>query len=273
MMKALLSFFLLVACVYGAVVWAAWRYQHRLVFFPDPQIYATPKAIGLSFEDVTFETEDGIALHGWYVSTRKDNRKGTMLFFHGNAGNISHRLESIRLFNQMGLDVFIFDYRGYGQSEGTISEAGTYKDGKAAWRYLTEHKKINPQEIVLFGRSLGGGVVSELATQVNAKALILESTFTSTPDVGVKAYPLLPVRLLANIHYPNKERIDLIDMPILIIHSEGDGLIPYSHGQTLYELAGGKAKMLTIQGDHNNGFLTSGRVYTEGVYRFLEQFE
>ncbi len=270
-MKALLSFLLLALCIYGAFVWAAWKYQHRLVYFPDNTLYASPQQIGLPFEDVYFQTEDGINLHGWHVSARKDSYKGMLLFFHGNAGNISHRLESIRLFNQLGLDVFIFDYRGYGQSEGAVSEIGTYKDADAAWRYLTEEKDIPQEEIILFGRSLGGGVASELATKVKAKGLILESTFTSIVDVGAKAYPLLPVRWLSRIRYSTKNRMASIDLPLLVIHSRDDDLIPFEHGEMLHQLAGDNARLVPISGNHNDGFMLSGRVYTKALYQFISE--
>ncbi|MDV7338057.1 alpha/beta hydrolase [Terasakiella sp. A23] len=272
-MKTLMIIALVFGLGYSLLVLLVWSFQHRLVFYPSHDFYAAPDAISLPFEDVFMTTEDTVKIHSWFVPARPSQRLGTILFFHGNAGNITHRLDTIRLFNQMDHDVFIIDYRGYGQSEGAVSESGTYKDATAAYDYLTIERQIPADEIVIFGRSLGGGVASELATRKPSRAVILESTFTSIADMGVATYPYLPVRLLSRIHYPNLKNIEKIEADILIIHSTEDELIPYDHGRILFKKAKEKARFLQISGDHGNGFMTSGRTYTEGLFTYLEEIQ
>ena len=189
----------------GYVSIAGWLYfaQESLVYFPDRTLVGTPTNTGLAYEAVRFSADDGVHLSGWFIPAPK--ARATLLFCHGNAGNISHRLESIRQFHQLGLNVFIFDYRGYGVSEGVPTEAGTYRDAEAARRYLVETRGLVPEHIVYFGRSLGAAIAAWLATQHPPRALIVESAFTSVPDFGAEIYPWLPVRLLARLRYPTQE--------------------------------------------------------------------
>lgn len=243
-------------------------FQGRLVWMPYKAVNHTPANIGLSYEDVTLETRDGMNIHGWWVPA--DSALATILICHGNAGNVGHRLDTIRLFHEWQFNVFIFDYRGYGQSEGSPSEEGTYLDGQAAWEYLTREQQLGADEIVLFGRSLGGGIASWLATQVTPAALILESTFTSVPNVGAEVYPFLPVRLLSRIHYPNSTHIRQINCPVMVIHSPQDDIIPFHHGQKLYELASEPKRFLQISGDHNTGYLMAGNAYRDGILAFVQ---
>jgi hypothetical protein len=193
----------------------------------------------------------------------------TLLFFHGNAGNISHRLDSIRIFADLGLDVFIFDYRGYGLSEGSPSEPGTYRDATAAWRWLTGERGLAPGQILLFGRSLGAAVALELATRVEPAGVILESAFTSVPDLGAAIYPWLPVRLLSRYRYDNLGRIASVRAPLLVVHSRGDEIVPFRQGQALFAAASEPKRFLELQGGHNDGFLASGVGYRRGLAEFL----
>jgi len=169
------------------------------------------------------------------------------------------------------LSVLIVDYRGYGQSEGRISEQGTYLDAEAAWRYLVEQRGVSPEEIIIFGRSLGGGVATWLAGVHPPRALILESTFTSVPDIGAGQFPFVPVRWLARIHYNSLERLRQIHVPVLIIHSPDDTTIPYSHGERLFEAANEPKEFLEIQGGHNEGFIISGNHYQAGIDAFIKK--
>ena len=261
---ALLGAYLL-ACVLVFV------FQARLVFFPDRAIVASPKHIGLDFEDVFFKTEDALRLHGWFVPA--EGARDVLLFFHGNAGNLSHRLDSIRIFHDLGLSVFIIDYRGYGRSGGRVGEKGTYRDARGAFRYLTEERQIEPSNIVYFGRSLGAAVAIELATEHEPKAVIAESCFTSLPDVGRRIYPWLPVRILARIHYDSVPRVAEITCPKLFIHSRDDEMLPIRLAERLYDAAVDPKAFLTIQGDHNSGFLASGATYIDGLIDFLGSLE
>lgn len=149
-------------------------------------------------------------------------------FLHGNAGNISHRLDSLRIFHGLGLDVLILDYRGYGRSEGRPSEEGTYRDARAASRYLVEARGVAPERIVVFGRSIGAAIAAALAVEQRPAALILESGFTSVPDLAADLYPWLPARRLARLHYDTRARLPHVTVPVLIVHSRDDEIISFS---------------------------------------------
>lgn len=263
------------AAIGGAayVLFAALVYvmQERMLFLPGipgRAIEVTPLELGLEYEDVNFETDDGVSLHGWYVSAPAP--RGTVLFFHGNAGNVSHRLDSIAIFHALGLDVFIIDYRGYGQSQGEASEDGTYRDAEAAWRYLTADRRIDPGRIVIFGRSLGGAVAARLATAVEPAAVIIESSFTSAADVASRLYPFLPVRFLLRLEYPVADNLERSSSPVLIVHSRGDEIIPFGMGRALYDAAPQPKAFLELEGDHNTAFLIDRDHYLRGLRMFLD---
>ncbi len=242
-------------------------FQSRYVYYPERVLLADPGSIGLEFETVRFETADGVKLLGWFIPG--DSAKGVILFCHGNAGNISNRLQSIQIFHRLGLGVFIFDYRGYGESEGEPTEQGTYQDARAAWRYLIETRQLIPSQIIVFGRSLGGAVASWIAQSQTPGALILESTFTSLGDVAARLYPYLPIRLLLRFEYNTAEHLGRIDCPVLIVHSRDDEMMPFGHGRRLFEMAKEPKRFLEISGTHNEGFITSDRQYEEGLKAFI----
>lgn len=244
--------------------------QERYVFFPDKSVTATPADLALSYEQVVLTTEDRVPLQGWFIPAAPD--RPTLLFLHGNAGNISHRLDTLQLFHRLGLNVFIFDYRGYGNSGGSPSERGTYRDARAAWRYLTVERRIPAARIVLFGRSLGGAVAVWLAARTRPAALILESTFTSVRDMAARYYPWLPVSLVVRIRYPTLDRIGRLRLPVLVVHSRDDEIIPYTAGQRLYRAVQGPKTFLTLHGGHNDGFLVSGTAYRDGLADFLRRY-
>lgn len=260
---------LLAAGGYLIILLLMYIFQSAFIYFPTKNIVATPEDRGLEYEEVHLFTEDGLRLHGWYIPAEES--RGSVLFFHGNAGNISGRLESIAIFNELRLDVMIFDYRGYGKSEGKATEEGTYKDAIAAWRYLTEVQDKNPRDIILFGRSLGGGIASWLASEVDAGGVVLESTFTSVADLAAEIYPFIPVRWLLRIRYPAIDYLEDIRMPVMIVHSRDDEVIPWHHGKKLYEAATEPKHFLELRGGHNDGFILAGRSYVEGWDRFLKE--
>lgn len=260
-----------VLLVYGGLVLFAWLFQSGLLYLrhvPGRQLDADPSLIGLAYEDVRFPAADGVRLHGWLVPAR--DARGVLLFFHGNAGNVSHRLESIELFHRLGLTVFIVDYRGYGQSEGSPSEAGTRRDARAAWRYLVLERGVAPARIVIFGRSLGAAVAAELARGREAGALILESAFTSVPDVARDVYWYLPARWLSRFEYATADYVRGVASPVLVIHSEDDEIIPYHHGLAVFQAAHEPKRLLTLSGGHNTGFLLSEERYRRGIDEFLD---
>jgi fermentation-respiration switch protein FrsA (DUF1100 family) len=245
--------------------------QDRLVFLPHVAgraLIGSPADIGLDYQEVWLDTEDGERLHAWWVPA--ETSRASLLFFHGNAGNISHRLGSIRQFHDLGLDVFILDYRGYGRSSGKPSEQGLARDARAAWAHLSTRARGHPHRIVVFGRSLGGGVAAALAAEpdVRPAALILESTFTSVPDMGAELYPLFPVRLLSRIEFDTLGHIESLDLPVLIVHSPDDEIVPYHHAQTL-QAAAPQSRLLDLRGGHNDGHRVSPD-YLPGLDRFLE---
>lgn len=269
-MSTFVSVAVLVAVCYGTLLLAAFAFQSRLVYFPNFPSRALgpgPDSIGLAYRQLSILTEDGVSLVAWHVPVSEP--RGTVLFFHGNAGNISHRLESLKLFNDLGLATLIFDYRGYGQSEGEISEDGIYRDADAAWRHLTEEMGIPPNQIVLFGRSLGAAVAAYVAGQHEPGALILESGFVSVPDLGADVYPWLPVRWLARIRFPATEFLQSVACPVLVIHSRDDEIIPFEQGMKVHAAARQPKELLEIRGGHNDGFLVSKRRYLEGLEAFV----
>ncbi len=266
----ILSIFVKAAAAYAIVLLALFVFQSRLVYFPNMPSRAIgpgPDNIGLAYEPVEIITEDGIKLDAWYVPAQEP--RGVVLFFHGNAGNISHRLDSLRIFNELKLDTLIFDYRGYGRSEGMVSEQGTYRDADAAWRYLTVERGIPAAEIVLFGRSLGAAIAAYVASRHRPGALILESAFVSVPELAAILYPWLPARQLARIGYPTGEYLKTASCPVLIVHSRDDEIIPFKQGRQLFELASEPKHFLELLGGHNDGFLVSGRRYLDGFENFL----
>lgn len=245
-------------------------FQSRMIYLPISEIQMTPDSIGLAFEDVTFETDDEIQVTGWFIPA--ESAEKTVLFCHGNGGNISHRIDTIRIFHELGLNTFIFDYRGYGRSTGKPTEKGTYRDADTAWHYLVDSRGVLPGNIIVFGRSLGGSLAAWVTANHSPCAVILESSFISIPELGARLYPWLPVRMLSRFKYATIPCLKEIRCPVLVVHSREDELVPFSHGQTIFEAAQEPKKFLVIEGTHNDGFLLSERSYKEGLMTFLAQY-
>jgi fermentation-respiration switch protein FrsA (DUF1100 family) len=270
MLNNLLYILLAAGLVYAVLTGWLFFMQPRLIYYPDMpgrDIGPAPDVIGLEYEDVRLTTTDGERLHGWFVP--HPSARATLLFAHGNAGNISHRLDSIRLFHDLGLAVLIFDYRGYGLSSGTTTEQGTYRDADAAWHYLVDERGISPEAIVLFGRSLGAAVIADLAARARPGAVILESAFTSVPDMAARLYPWLPVRWLASYRYDNAEKVRKFTAPVMVIHSRDDEIIPFGQGEQLFAAANEPKQFLELDGGHNDGFHVSRKVYGPAVEAFI----
>lgn len=241
--------------------------QPAMIFFPHPTLGATPADWGMAYEDVNFSAADGVALHGWYIP--REGAQQVLLFFHGNAGNIAHRGESVAIFHELGLDVFIFDYRGYGRSSGTPSEAGLYDDARGAWRYLTDTKSFDGRDIVIFGRSLGGAVAARLASETSPGAVIVESAFSSARDVARAVFPLLSHITVLRFDFDASAYIRGVTAPVLVLHSREDEIMPYELGRRLYEAANEPRMFVELHGDHNGGFLLSQPGYGRALQRFL----
>ncbi len=270
-MRVIVNLLMAAAVAYALIMLFVFLYQPRLVYFPqvERELTATPRAAGLDYEDVTLTTADNVKLHGWWVPAR--NARGTILLMHGNAGNISHRLGYLTMFNRLGYSVLLFDYRGYGKSGGHPDEEGTYRDAEAAWLHLTATRNVAARDIVMVAESLGGGVATWLALKYPPRALVLASTFRSVPDLGAQIYPWLPVRLLARITYDNLARIARVDAPVLIAHSRDDDVIPFAHGEALFAAAREPKQMLVLAGGHNDGFLFTRDAWIAAVGAFLDR--
>lgn len=270
-MRALISLLTIAASVYVLLSLVLYLLQGKMVFLsnlPGRALTATPRDIGLEYEDVYLATLDDERLHGWYVPATIS--RGVIVFFHGNAGNISHRLDSIGIFHQLGLDTLIIDYRGYGQSTGKTTEQGTYLDAQAAWSYLVDERGIAADQIIIFGRSLGGAVGAWLGTQHTPAAVIIESSFSSGVDMARRLYPFLPVRLITRLRYPVAEYASQLNCPVLVVHSRDDEIIPFAMGQSIYAAVKQRKSFLELRGDHNNGIFISRQDYLRGLDGFIE---
>jgi len=253
--------------IYAVIVALAAMLQSRLVYFPTSQWETTPDAIGLRHEDVTLTAADGVKLSAWFVPAAR--AKGAVLFCHGNGGNISHRLETIATWNGLGADVLIFDYRGYGRSEGKPTEAGTYLDAVAAWDWLLQRRGGEPNGVIVHGRSLGGAVAAHLARSRRPAGLIVESSFSSIADLGAELYWFLPVRWLCRFDYATAEYVKGVTCPLLVVHSRDDDMIPLRHGRRIFAAATQPKEFLEIHGSHNGGFIESMDAYEPALRRFL----
>ncbi len=225
---------------------------------------------GLPLEAVWFQSPSGGRLFGWYVESTRS--PWVWLWCHGNAGNIINRLGNLRALVERGLSVFLFDYRGYGRSEGRPSEEGLYEDALAAYDMLVQRRRISAEQIVLFGRSLGGAVAGEVASQRPAAALILESTFPSLEAVARTHYWGLPVHLFLGARFRLIDRLPQLSLPTLVIHGDRDDLIPLPLGRAVFDALKAKKEWFVVQGaDHNNVPSVGGRAYFQRIHTFLRQ--
>lgn len=264
MLIYILAVLLIAYCGWG---FALYIMQPRFLYYPAREVSNTPGELELDFEDAVFKSTDGLLLSGWFIPA--DGSEFTVLFCHGNGGNMTHRLDSINIFHNLGLNCFIFDYRGYGDSQGKPTEEGTYLDAAAVYKWLTEKKKIKPENIILFGRSLGGSIAAQLASKVKAAALIIESTFTSYVDIGKKFYPYMPVQWFARFSYRTIDFIKDVRCPVMLIYSRNDEVVPFEFGLELYEAANEPKEFVEILGSHNDSFLVSSEIYKNAWTKWL----
>lgn len=241
-------------------------FEHRSLYFPTKEIEFTPRDVGLAYEALYIDTDRGMRLNAWFVPAA-DSRY-TLLFCHGNGGNIGHRIDKIAILNRLGLDILIFDYRGYGLSSGRPSEKGLYKDAEASYDYLVYERKISPERIILYGESLGGAVAVELATKRHAKAIITECLFSSTKDVAKIFYPFFPTFIISS-KFDSSNKIRSVKIPKLIIHSTGDEIIPFNQSVKLFKLSSEPKRHLALKGSHNTCYQDSRDLYTSGISEFL----
>lgn len=240
------------------------------VFFPDKSIVQTPADFGLGFDDIWFDSSDGVRLHGWLVSASPPSR--LLLFCHGNAGNISHRLDNVRLLQQRGISVFIFDYRGYGRSNGRISEKGFYLDSEAAYQVARKWAEGKKAKLIVFGRSLGGIAATHLGATQGCDGLILESTFTNMGAMAGAHYPLPFAERLFKHRLNAVGEIAQVSAPILFFHGDDDRIVPIRLGRQLYEAAPNPKEFVTLPGaGHNDTYFVGGKEYFDKLVAFLDK--
>jgi len=245
--------------------------EHHFLFFPESHIYYTPDQFGLAYEDVYYQTDDNETINGWYVPAAQD--APVLIFCHGNAGNISHRLPNIRLLAAWGISTFIFDYRGFGRSTGSISEEGLYLDALGAHRFLTEDRGIDPARLVPFGRSMGGPVAVDLATRITPPCLVLESTFTKLVDLVESVYPGMGLESELTMVFGAEDKIETVGCPTLFIHGDSDDIVDYRLGRALFDRAGEHKRFYTIAGAlHNDTFDVGGEEYFRTLAGFITEY-
>ena len=257
----LLLTILLVLVAFGLLL--RWREPH-LIYYPQRTPFTTPPGI----TDLNLTASDGVQIHGWFIPAILAPAP-TVLLFHGNAGNLSHRVEKIALLRAAGAAVCMIDYRGYGRSTGTPSEAGTYRDARAAYDYLITTRELASRDIVLYGESLGSAVAVELATQVPVGGVMIEEAFTSIPEVGQKMFPMLPVGWLVRNRYDTIHKMGRLQAPLLIFHSRQDELFPYQYAERLLAAAPEPKRLVELHGGHNDAFWQSQVVYRSALQQFF----
>lgn len=240
--------------------------EHKGIYYPVKEISLYPSSAGMSFKDIYITTEDNVRINSWFISNQK--AKYTLLFFHGNAGNIGDRLDKLQLLYQAGLNIFIIDYRGFGKSQGRPSEHGFYRDAFKAYDYLINTVGISPDHVILYGESLGSAIAMDLAFHKKVKALILEGAFSSGRDMAVRFYPFLPRFIFSN-SFDSLTKVKEINAPKLFIHSLNDEIVPFNLAKKLYNNAEGPKEFLETRGDHNSTFLISREVYISSISAFI----
>lgn len=263
-----MSIILTIIAVYLLLLLFMYLFQSKLIFLPSTEFVITPKEAGILAEDVWVETEDGERLHGWFFPN--DSAKYVVIFSHGNAGNISNRIDIAKFLNESGLGVFLYDYRGYGQSSGQPDEEGLYRDIEAVVDYIKNEKDYSEQQIILYGRSLGGAIASYAATKYNVGGLVIDSTFKNLKSMVSELYPFVPV-VLAKYSFPNELYLrNIRDIPVMVMHSPNDTLIDISHGKYLYQIVAEPKKFVELRGGHNDNFHSSVNIYNQHWSEFLE---
>ena len=261
------NLYVLLAAMVGFYAWLRW-FERRNVYQPYATLEATGDEIGFPRQDVWLNTSDGVRLHSWYYPGHASTNGRAFLLCHGNGGNISHRLDQYESLLGQGGAVLAFDYRGYGRSSGSPGETGTYRDAEAAFDWLLA-QGFQTAQIVAHGESLGGGVAAELALRRPVGGLVLQSTFTSVTDLGAEIFPWLPVRTLSTIRYATRDKLGRIRVPLLVMHSRADTIIPFYHGERNFAAANEPKLFHELRGDHNDTIETDREAFNEGVRAFL----
>ncbi len=270
------SFLKRFAIGYSLVCVALYFQQQRVMFFPTHKLEHTPSLYQLNYQDVLIpiSTPNGQSerLQGWWIPAEKPDAP-VMIYFHHNAINIGANVSQALQFHKLGYSIFLFDYRGFGQSEGAFpTESQLYEDAQAAWNYLTQTRKILPNRIVIYGHSVGGAIAIDLAAKhPEAAALIVQSSFTSMRDMTKRfgVYWLLPIELLLRQHFDSLEKMKSIKMPVLIITGTEDIQIPVEMGERLYAATSEPKQLMIIPGGGHDNHLSEP--YKQRIKQFINQ--
>ncbi|KAA3631987.1 MAG: alpha/beta hydrolase [Calditrichaeota bacterium] len=269
-LKMLLWIPVIIVALYLVIMLYIYFNQDKLVFYPTENFALTPDQLELEFETIELKISDSVIIHGWFISPKEKKSDKVILFCHGNAGNISHRLETAEYLSKLGVPIFLFDYRGYGHSTGSPTEEGVYEDAQTAYNWLVQSKQYKPEEIIIFGRSLGGAVGVELASRVKCGGLIVESSFTTVAEMGKKLFPIFPIKQLIRYKFDSFTKIKTLQCPILVTHSPDDDLIPYWMGEKLYEQAPEPKDFVKLSGPHNSREYFENEAYKIALVSLFE---
>jgi fermentation-respiration switch protein FrsA (DUF1100 family) len=262
-----------VVLLYLAIVAVLWFAESRLIYFPGAERSLSPPAaaLQLSIERAEFTAEDGVKLVGWVMPATDGTSGYWLLICHGNAGNLSQfdRPAHYAALRQLGLNLFAFDYRGYGESGGTPSEHGLYRDADGAYRYLREERGVSAERIIVFGHSLGSAVAIDLASRTPVAGLIVEGGLISVLQRGQELYPFIPVRWIARTKFSSIDKIPKVTTPKLFLHAVADEVIPLSHGRRLFQAATDPKTLVELAGTHSDAFAVDSAQYFGSIATFL----
>lgn len=265
-----------VAMLYVAACAYMWAMQKQIVFLPSPIFQTTPDRLGMKFEELRIAVGGGTdkaELHGWWIPSDKTDA-ATLFYLHGNYRNIANNLEHTLRLHNLGYNVLLVDYRGFGKSTGKPSEENAYRDAEAAWQYLLKVRNIKPSKAFIYGHSLGGSIAVDLAAHhPEAAGVITESTFTSMQAMGEIEYGFLPVRLLINQRFDTLEKIKQLKIPLLMIHGTWDKKVPVEMAKQLYAAVPQPKSLLLIEGGEHNNSGTIGWVeYRDALSDFVSKY-
>lgn len=256
---AIIGGYLLILCL-------MYIFQRYLIFLPSSDLMITPDQAGLQAQDLWMDTEDGERLHGWIFP--KEEAEYIIILSHGNAGNISGRIDIAKFLNELGLAVILYDYRGYGKSSGKPSEEGMYLDVEAVANFVKTEIGYSEKQMIMYGRSLGGAVASFAATRFNVGGLVLDSTFRNLKLMVKDLYPFVPASL-ARYEFSTESYLKQVSVPVMIMHSPKDEIADISQGKYLYDLAEKPKKFVELRGGHNENFHASTDILRESWKEFL----
>lgn len=266
LVRASRTILLLVVCLIGMILLFENRFIYAPARYPDGDWDAAARS-DPPVEDVSLQAVDGTRLHAWFA--HGENASVTILYFHGNAGNLSHRVHWIRALTRLPADVLALDYRGYGKSDGSPTETGIYQDADAAYRYLVETRRVDPKSLIIYGKSLGGGPACDLAVRSPCGALVVQSSFTSIPDMARRLIPIFPAHWFVRTRFDNLKKVKRITAPKLFIHGRGDRLIPYRMAERLYEAAAEPKRIALFDGAGHNDLVDRQTAAIQDLFREL----